>query len=645
MRKLLLMLLLCIPVFGFAQNKTVDSLEKVLASAKADTIRSDLYYKIALELQRMDPVQAEKMIGQSMAIAQKTNFQKGIANVYSFKSIQSSYKGEFDSMKVYSEKCIEIAKKVNFPLGVAKGENGLGIFYWQTGNFSEAIKNHLSALAIREKLKDTVGIATSLGNLALVYFDNQNSKEAERNALLSVELAKKVNKSNIVISNLQLLANVYGQDGKFDKALARDAEAFILCKQHNDMRGLSQVYSNMANCYTAMKQYDKGLKYQLEVLKIDEFFGDKKNISDTYMNISAAYADQKEFKPALDWMLKGLKYARESKYKQGEKQGWGALSNIYEQLGDYKNGLAAHQKYQSMSVDLINEKSNQQIALMQTQFDTEKKEQKITLLNKENTIQKLSISKQATTIAIIIGLLIVALVVAGLVYNRNKLKQKAQLQAQMLQHQDTLTKAVIDAEEHERKRIGADLHDGVGQLFSAVKMNLNGLFERINLQRDEDRFLAENTLALVDESCKEVRMISHQMMPSSLLKSGIASDLKKFIEKIDADSLKIKLETTGFKDQLESNVETMLYRIIQETINNVIKHANATQLDITLKRYDNEITAVIKDNGVGFDTTKAGSFEGIGLKNILTRIEYLRGTIDCQSALGMGTTVTVNVPA
>lgn len=645
MRKLLLTLLLWVPVFAIAQNKAVDSLKKVLAAAKADTTRSDLYYKIALELQRMDPVEAQKMISQSLAIAQKINFKKGIANIYSFKSIQSSYKGDMDMMRMYSEKCIGVSKKANYPLGIAKGQNGLGLFYWQTGDFSEAIKNHLSALATREKFKDTVGIATSLGNLALVYFDNQNSNEAERNALLSIELAKKINKINIVISNLQLLANVYGQAGQFEKALARDAEALVLCKQHNDMRGLSQVYSNMANCYTAMKQYDKGLKYQLEVLKIDEFFGDKKNISDTYMNISAVYAEQKQFKPALDWMRKGLKYAQESKYKQGEKQGWGSLSSIYEQLGDYKNALAAHRKYQSMSVDLINEKSNQQIAQMQTRFETEKKEQKISLLNKENTIQKLSISKQQTTIAIIIGLLIVALVVAGLVYNRNKLKQKAQMQAQMLKYQDTITKAVIDAEEHERKRIGADLHDGVGQLFSAVKMNLSGLFERITLQRDEDRFLAENTLALVDESCKEVRLISHQMMPNSLLKSGIASDLKKFIEKIDSDTLNIKLETTGFKDQLESNVETMLYRIIQESINNVIKHAKASQLDIILKREANEIIGVIKDNGIGFNTQKEGGFEGIGLKNIQTRIEYLKGTINYLSVPGKGTTVTVNVPA
>jgi two-component system NarL family sensor kinase len=644
MRKLLMIMLLCIPVFALAQNQTVDSLKKILAVAKADTLKADLYYQIALEQQRMDPVQSQKMIDQSLAISQKIKYQKGLANVYAFMSVQSSFKGEFDSMRVYSEKCLKIAEKNNLPLIVAKAHNGLGIYYWQTGNYSEAIKNHLAALSIREKLKDSSGISASLGNLALVYFDNQNSKEAERYGLLGLELGKKIKRSTIVISCLQLLANVYGQDGKFDKALNMDAEALVICKKENDTRGLSQVYSNMANCYAAMKQYDKALQYQQEVLKIDRFFNDKKQISDTYMNISGIYSEKKDYKTALDWMKKGLVLSQESKYKQGEKLGWGSLSNIYEQLGDYRNALQAHQKYQSISVEMINENSNKQIALMQTRFDTEKKEQKITLLNKENTIQRLSISKQQTTIAIIVGLLLVSVLVAGLVYNRNKLKQKALLQVEMLRHQDMMTKAVIDAEEHERKRIGADLHDGVGQLFSAVKMNLNGLFERISLEREEDKFLAENTLALVDESCKEVRVISHQMMPNMLLRSGITSDLKSFIEKIDADSLKIRLETTGFKDRLESNVETMLYRIIQETINNVIKHAQATQLDIILKRDAREITAVIKDNGVGFDTEKAGTFEGIGLKNILTRIEYLRGTIEYNSAPGKGTTVTVNVP-
>ncbi|RYD93022.1 MAG: sensor histidine kinase, partial [Sphingobacteriales bacterium] len=213
-----------------------------------------------------------------------------------------------------------------------------------------------------------------------------------------------------------------------------------------------------------------------------------------------------------------------------------------------------------------------------------------------------------------------------------------------IEQQHIITKAVLDAEENERKRIASDLHDGVGQLFSAVKLNMNGLFDRITLDREEDRFLAENTLALVDESCKEVRIISHRMMPNMLLRSGIASDLKSFIEKIDGDSLKVTLEATGFKDRLESNVETMLYRIIQETVSNVIKHAGATRLDIILTRDKDGINATVADNGKGFDTTQIGSFTGIGLKNIITRIEYLKGVVDYESVLGKGTTVNIWVP-
>jgi two-component system NarL family sensor kinase len=143
-------------------------------------------------------------------------------------------------------------------------------------------------------------------------------------------------------------------------------------------------------------------------------------------------------------------------------------------------------------------------------------------------------------------------------------------------------------------------------------------------------------MALVDESCKEVRHISHQMMPNMLLKSGIASDVKSFIEKIDSEALKVNFEAVGFKNKLEDNVEIVLYRVIQESVNNVIKHAKATELDIKLHKSNNEIIAVIKDNGVGFDTARKDEFTGIGLKNIATRIEYLKGSVTYISSPGTG---------
>src|SRR5690606_18741818 len=152
----------------------------------------------------------------------------------------------------------------------------------------------------------------------------------------------------------------------------------------------------------------------------------------------------------------------------------------------------------------------------------------------------------------------------------------------------------------------------------------------------------EKTLALVDESCREVRSISHQMMPNTLAKSGIVADVRNFIEKIDSSILDIELQVEGFTDTLEGNEEIILYRVIQEAVNNVTKHSGATTLLIKLQKTKELITVLIKDNGKGFDTSQ--SFEGIGLKNIRTRIEYLKGSIDFTSSPNSGTAINSSIP-
>lgn len=639
MKKLLLGLLLA-PFFSFSQNGTIDSLKKLLASAKADTTKAAIYYRLAMELQGMDPAASQKMIDQSLTIAQKANYYKGIADIYYFKTAQSSFTGNFAAMKENAEKCLEISKKYNFPLSMAAAYNGLGIYYWQTGNYTQAIKNHLAALKIREQLKDEGGIAKSLGNLGLVYLDNEKLKEAEYYSLQGLTLGKKIHDNYIIINCLHTLTNIHTAKKDFNKALQYALEAEPICLKDGNKRGLSQIYSSMANCYNALKLYDKALSYQLKVLELDKFFGDTKQVSDTYCNIAEIYKGKGLYSEGITWAKQGLALSKQTQYKHGEQNAWLTLSGLYEQAGDYKHALIAYQKYKEVNAATVNQNNDKEIAQMQIQYETEKKQDRINLLSKENTIQKLSISSRNKTIGIIAVLFLLSAILAGLFFYRNQLKQKAK----ELKQQDVLTKAVVDAEENERKRIASDLHDGVGQLFSAVKMNLNGLFERITIPREEDRFLAENTLALVEESCKEVRSISHQMMPGMLLRSGIASDLRSFIEKIDSDTLNINLEATGFKNKLESSVETMLYRIIQETINNVIKHSKATRLDILLTRHKAGISAEIKDNGIGFDVNQKDSFSGIGLKNIATRVVYLKGAIKYISAPGGGTTVIIEVP-
>jgi two-component system, NarL family, sensor kinase len=229
-------------------------------------------------------------------------------------------------------------------------------------------------------------------------------------------------------------------------------------------------------------------------------------------------------------------------------------------------------------------------------------------------------------------------------YNRYKLRKESQLQAAILKQQELSTKAVIEAEEEERQRIARDLHDGVGQMMSAAKMNLSAFESEMKFNTAEQKESFEKIIHLVDDSCKEVRHVSHNMMPNVLLRNNLAAAIRDFLDKMDKKALEVHLYTEGLDERFDSNTETVLYRIIQECVNNVIKHAGATTLDISVIRDKDGISATIEDNGKGFDTKDNEKFEGIGLKNILTRVDYLKGTVEFDSTPGGGTVVSLHVP-
>src|SRR5690606_33713571 len=205
------------------------------------------------------------------------------------------------------------------------------------------------------------------------------------------------------------------------------------------------------------------------------------------------------------------------------------------------------------------------------------------------------------------------------------------------------TLEVLEAEERERRRIAADLHDGVGQLLSAALLNLNQT-RSLTEESSEARKLLERSLAIVGESYDEMRSLSHQMMPNALLKSGLASSVKEFLSKIDGEKMKVGLDVVGLNERLDPQIETSLYRVIQEAVTNVVKHAEATRLSIQMFRDEEGITATIEDNGKGFDPTQKELSEGVGMKNIFSRINLLGGHLEVDSAPGRGTFILVQIP-
>jgi signal transduction histidine kinase len=243
-----------------------------------------------------------------------------------------------------------------------------------------------------------------------------------------------------------------------------------------------------------------------------------------------------------------------------------------------------------------------------------------------------------------IGIMLFSIGLLYSAYRRRKLKYENKLQESMIQEQNKSTKAIIEAEENERQRIATDLHDGVGQTMTAAKMNLESLKDKIQFENDKDQITFQNAMNLVVDSVGEVRSISHNMMPNSLLKNGLGKAVRNFLDNLNQQKIKVQLFTDGLNIPIESNTEIFIYRIIQECVNNVMKHANSSELNISILIDSTELDVTIEDNGIGFNPDMLKDKAGIGISNILKRIQFLKGTIHWDSQKGKGTTVVINIP-
>lgn len=206
--------------------------------------------------------------------------------------------------------------------------------------------------------------------------------------------------------------------------------------------------------------------------------------------------------------------------------------------------------------------------------------------------------------------------------------------------QQQRTEAILEAEERERVRIARDLHDGIGQMIAAARMALGNFLAKKNEENEH----IQNSLDLLEESIREIREISHNMMPGALTKLGLSTALKQFVNKINAlGGLQIELQIIGLKERLNEKIEMMLYRVVQEILSNIIRHAEATKVSIELVKHESELVLVVEDNGKGFDSEEVKN-HGIGIKNVATRVEYLNGSVNFDSAIGRGTSVIVEIP-
>lgn len=543
--------------------------------------------------------------------------------------------GRLDSTLALYDMALAIRTRHKDTAGMAMSYNNLGYVHKELGNWEEALANNFKALSTFEALQDTNGIATTYTYLGVVFQKKNEPQKAQGYLQSSLNLFAAIGSQRNMAIAYDLLGNGYKMQGRYDSARHYFEKAGQLYIATNDKRQLALQRSNLADMYRLEGRYQEALPLYEAAIALHHSIGNQRGQGSTFISYAAALSKAGKGASALKALDSAFFYMSKPPALTELRDYYQTASEVYETSGNTAKALESARLHLLYHDSVLNETNIKAIADMETRYQTEKKEQEIALQQAELSQKNLMIGG----VSVAAGLL---LLLVYSYYRRQQLKQEKKLQQEIIHQQELASRAVMKAEETERRRIAAELHDGVGQVMSAARMNLEALSADLAPLADDKAIRLDKVLSLVDEGCREVRAVSHSMMPNALLKKGLSSALHDFIQKIDEKVIKVNLHMEGMQERLPPEVETVLYRLIQESVSNVIKHSGANRLDLSLLREKGGIDITVEDNGRGFET--GGNYAGIGITNMKARIQYLKGELTLDSAPGKGTLVHFFVP-
>ena len=494
--------------------------------------------------------------------------------------------GEYDQAASYMLLTVEVLETQDKPLHLVYAYNNLATLMGVNENYDEAIKYYIKGYTVLEEIGDTTIIANLASNIAIYVKKTNDFPEARKWALKAIELAEKHNRPD---------AYSYG----------------------NYIMGTTEEDSDQSILYIE-KAVGKSREFQNKSVLADalDIYGFK--LSEKGRHEDA----KKSINEAIDLHI-------ESGYNTGLLAAYANAGKIYYNAGAYKIAAEYFQKYEKLYKETLSDDNKKRVNELNTKYQTEKKERQI-------AEQELKILKQQSTLfyALLGGALLVSILGGIFIYHRKA--QKLKLQQVRQEKEIAILNSFILGEERERNRISRDLHDSVAAQLGAAKMGLQAI-PFLEEERRKDQL--EKTVRLIGNIHGDVRRIAHNLLPVTLEKEGLVSALHEFVGEINQlGILEIKISNQLSPDfRLPKRNELVLYRIIQELVNNIIQHAGATEASIDLSDTNEQIEIKVSDNGIGFITNR----ENQGLYSIRERSGTIGGTFSIKSVEKRGSVATL----
>ncbi len=689
MRTQRFILLLCfLLLYRWAPGQDLDSLKLVAGQATEDTVRVQALLNLASKIRRSDPSAGISYSYRALQLSDRIGYKTGMMDACYRISVIHKQTGNIDSSEHYAGKLMLLARE-------AKDEGRLGDGYFQMagilnsrGETASAMDNYYLAVAQYQIAGDTRGlvacyngmgsihrirtaydssilyytralrISTENGfetaipppmiNLGKVYGLNREYEKAEEFTLRGIELTRKD-------SNLYLMAIAYANLGvikqdqhQYDSALHYYGTALDLNLRIDNLYGINNAYNNIGSLYFDIGQPQNALqnfeRAYAEFRRIDYVSG----MITALINRAVIHADLREYEAALALYDTCVLLASGSEDLGKLREVYRGIYQTYEKSGNYRKAFESLYRFHALHDSIFSLEKEELIQDYSARYEHEKL--RATILEQDNQILLTNLKVRKRTnqrnIYLFTGMGLLMAAAFLLVFFRHKARKDRIIADQkilQLEEEKKLlaARAIVEGQENERKRIAKELHDGLGVLLSAARMQ----FTSIRDTSPGNSEVIDRAARLLEQAAGDVRKISHNMMPGLLTRYGFFEAVEDLFERLDeSEQMHMKCEITGETGRMPENTEIMLYRIIQELVNNTLKHAEAKHIALSLATGPGKLTMNYRDDGKGFDLEEQRRSRSIGLTSIESRVNFLNGSLSVDTAPGRGTFYSMTIP-
>lgn len=587
-------------------EERISKLKDDIATARSSKHKCSLLIDLAMELRNIDPATAFIEAEKAFDFAVQLNFQLGKARSQFCLGLACFNLTDYENAFVHLGHSWQLFREAGDQWGVSNAINNIGLIYLRLGEYDKALEHFSSSLEIKRESNDLFGTANVIVSMAVIHRETGNLGEAQSLLKESLRLSEEQHFYALTGKVITELGITLLAAGKLTEASEKFSTALTLFEKQKHISGVMQCYLQLGKVKSALGNGEAAIALFLEGQQMASMAGDKNLLTVFHSEIAGEKLRSGEIAEAILLLLDARNIAQKTQEKPLLTTISQQLSTAYEIMGNLKDALQEYKSFIALKEEI-------NFAEISTRLRNQQIINRVAVLEKENRL--LEAERMAAV---------------------HELSAQASLQ------EIRTLNAMMEGQERERKRIAADLHDRIGSALSAIKLHLHSF--AISNNSDEQKQIAfDKVVAMFDDTVKEVRQVSHNLASGVLVKFGLLPALKDLCDSIDSSgTIKVTLYTTGLTVRLDQAMEASVYSIAQELISNILRHAHASEINVYLNQQAEQLTLMVEDDGIGFDSS--GTSDGIGLQNIRWRTTQLRGRAFFDSLPGKGCTVTIEIP-